>query len=81
MSAHRREFLKSAAAAWMAAFAGVRRLRAADADIEINPSRAPDQPAYLARDQHDSTAGGRRRLASARVKVRHQGVCRMSERH
>jgi hypothetical protein len=39
MSAHRREFLKSAAAAWMAAFAGVRRLRAADADIEINPSQ------------------------------------------
>ena len=38
MIAHRRQFLQSAAAAGIAAFAGLRPLKAADAEIEINPS-------------------------------------------
>ena len=39
MIAHRRKFLKSAAAAGIVVFAGHRTLRAADAEIEINPSQ------------------------------------------
>ncbi|MBK5296733.1 MAG: alpha-N-arabinofuranosidase [Vicinamibacteria bacterium] len=39
MIAHRRQFLESAAAAGVAAFAGLRPLQAADADIDINPSQ------------------------------------------
>ena len=38
MIAHRRQFLQSAAAAGIAAFAGLRPLQAADAEVEINPS-------------------------------------------
>ena len=42
MTARRRNFLKSAAAAGIASFAGLRPLQAADAEIEINP--APPGP-------------------------------------
>jgi alpha-N-arabinofuranosidase len=43
MIAHRRQFLQSAAAAGIAAFAGLRPLKAADAEIEINPSEPGPQ--------------------------------------
>ena len=40
MAAHRRDFLKSAATAGLAAFAGLRPLQAAaDAEVEIDPSQ------------------------------------------
>src|SRR5437867_2627684 len=39
MTAARRDFLKSAAATGIAAFAGIRTLPATDAEIEINPSQ------------------------------------------
>ena len=39
MTAHRRRFLQTAAAAGLAAFAGLRPLRAADAEIEVDPSQ------------------------------------------
>ena len=39
MKAHRRNFFKSAAAAGIAAFAGLRPLTAADAEIELDPSQ------------------------------------------
>jgi len=43
MIAHRRQFLESAAAAGMAAFAGLRPLQAADAEIDINPTQPGPQ--------------------------------------
>jgi alpha-N-arabinofuranosidase len=39
MATHRRTFLKTAAGAGLAAFAGLRPLRAADAEVEINPGQ------------------------------------------
>jgi hypothetical protein len=39
MIADRRRFLESAAAAGIAALAGVRRLQAADAEVDLNPSQ------------------------------------------
>ena len=39
MKTHRRTFLKTAAGAGAAAFAGLRTLRAADAEVELNPSQ------------------------------------------
>ena len=43
MIAHRRSFFRSAAAAGIATFAGLRPLPAADAEIEIDPSRPGPQ--------------------------------------